>query len=947
MAEIAPLRPGDPERLGAYRLTGLLGEGGQGSVYLAEDDDGRRVAIKLLHARFSGDAKARSRFAAELEVARRVSPFCTARILDADVEGDRPYIVSEYIDAPSLSEVLAAEGPRSGGDLDRLAIGTMTALAAIHQAGVVHRDFKPANVLVAPDGPRVIDFGIARALDATGTMSSTAVGTPAYMAPEQITGAPIGPQADVWAWGATMVYAATCRAAFGQDSIPAVMHRILHLPPDLGALTEPLRGLVAHCLIKDPAARPSSHQVLMQLLTLAGSPPRPAAGPGAEAQSAILTQGAEAAATDTLVLQPQAAPAAPAHPVVGGQTPIPSPTGQAPVPTPTGAVAPPAPPYGFPQGGQGGHAGPGPAVPGPGHSTPGGAWAPPQTPVPGGGPDAASWPGLPTTSPGAPGKGPGRRGMGVLAAGGGAALVALIVGASVVITQLDGDGGRRGPQTPKQGGEVRLALEAPLSENGEIDPGHAGFGTGRTLAKALFTGLMEVTKDGTVRPRLARDVRPDQACRQWTIDIKPGTTFSNGEPVDAEAFARGWSRHAAGEAGYLMEDIKGYAAVANGRSRTLEGVHAAGGVLRVELDKTDCEFPKRLADPIFAPVPRAAGDKDNRDYNLAPVGNGPFKLQSYTPRQTATLVRNDRWAFGKSKLDRVTVRLTESTAQQLSAFTGGLADWAAVDADDPGASPRLNDMKTRIGTTQRMLVPITKRGPMRSREARLAVSYALDRRQIADTVTHGFGRPATGLVSPAVPGFSEGGACPSCQGPDAARAKQLAQAAGLGPGTRVNLYVRSIGTYRYWCEVVRQQLRQVLGWDVQLRVVDVQDFTREVTGKDAQGLIALGWRPDYPSAYSVLQPLLGGDQIATADNGRSNYGGWRNAAFDKELANAIGARDEGARTRVLRSAEKIALDDMAIIPVWTDQWAALASDKFTGLDLDFDGDPTLATAARK
>ena len=135
MPDIRPLRPGDPERLGDYRLTGLLGEGGQGAVYLAEDEPGHRVAVKLLHARFSADPKARSRFAAEVAVAQRVSAFCTARILDSDVEGDRPYIVSEYIDGPSLSAALAEGGPQRDADLDRLAIGTMTALAAIHQAG--------------------------------------------------------------------------------------------------------------------------------------------------------------------------------------------------------------------------------------------------------------------------------------------------------------------------------------------------------------------------------------------------------------------------------------------------------------------------------------------------------------------------------------------------------------------------------------------------------------------------------------------------------------------------------------------------------------------------------------------------------------------------------------------------------------------------------------------
>src|ERR671914_1529531 len=196
MPQATPLLPGDPERLGAYELTGRLGEGGQGMVFLgtAPADDpgdggpGVPVAVKLLHARLSTDAKARSRFAAEVAVAQRVAPFCTAPILDADVEGDTPYIVSEYIDGPSLQDVVSRQGPRTGTALHRLAVGTITALTAIHQAGVVHRDLKPSNVLLAADGPRVIDFGIARALDATGTLSSTAIGTPAYMAPEQISG---------------------------------------------------------------------------------------------------------------------------------------------------------------------------------------------------------------------------------------------------------------------------------------------------------------------------------------------------------------------------------------------------------------------------------------------------------------------------------------------------------------------------------------------------------------------------------------------------------------------------------------------------------------------------------------------------------------------------------------------------------------------------------------
>jgi serine/threonine protein kinase len=297
MPEARPLQTGDPERLGAYRLIGRVGEGGQGTVYLGESPDGERVAIKLLHSRLSGDPKARSRFAAELDHAKRVMPFCTARVLDADAEGDFPYIVSEFIDGPSLDEVLRRDGPRTATTLDRLAIGTVTALTAIHETGIVHRDLKPGNVILASDGPRVIDFGIARALDTTGTLTNASVGTPAYMAPEQFSGSQIGPPADVFAWGCTMAFAASGRPPHGDDSIPAIMNRVFHKPPDLGDLSGPLRDIVAQCLAKDPAQRPSARQILLRLL---GSADEPGGAkeqtPSAAPPQHLLTQGVAAAA---------------------------------------------------------------------------------------------------------------------------------------------------------------------------------------------------------------------------------------------------------------------------------------------------------------------------------------------------------------------------------------------------------------------------------------------------------------------------------------------------------------------------------------------------------------------------------------------------------------------------------------------------------------------------
>ncbi|OLT10937.1 hypothetical protein BJF79_25060 [Actinomadura sp. CNU-125] len=266
MTGVDPLLPGDPARLGPYELAGRLGEGGQSIVYLGRREDGGQAAIKLLRARLSRNPEWRSRFERELAVIGRVAGFCTAQVLDADFSGDAPYVVSEYVPGPSLSALVGGDGPRTGTDLDRLAIGTVTALAAIHRAGILHRDFKPSNVLMGPDGPRVIDFGIARVLGSSSARSSGVMGTPSYMAPEQIADGDLGAGVDMFAWAATMLFAATGRHPFGNDNISAVFHRILQYEPDMSALPDSLRGVVAGCLAKDPARRPEAQQVLRDLL---------------------------------------------------------------------------------------------------------------------------------------------------------------------------------------------------------------------------------------------------------------------------------------------------------------------------------------------------------------------------------------------------------------------------------------------------------------------------------------------------------------------------------------------------------------------------------------------------------------------------------------------------------------------------------------------------------
>ncbi|MGW0591417.1 protein kinase domain-containing protein [Streptosporangium sp. NPDC002607] len=278
---------GDPQRLGGYWLAGRLGAGGQGVVYEAYDAAGRRVAVKVLHGDAGSDPELRERFGREAAAARRVASFCTAGVLDADLDGPRPYIVSEYVEGPSLRRAVA-EGRRfTGGDLHRLATAIATALTAVHEAGVIHRDLKPDNVLLGPDGPRVIDFGVARTEDMSLTATGMVAGTPTYMAPEIFMGQRASTAVDIFAWGGIMVFAATGADPFRAESLGGIMHRVLSVQPQLDMLPEHLRPFVAASLAKDPAARPTARDLLLALVSGDGAIDTPrllAAGSDAGAQ---------------------------------------------------------------------------------------------------------------------------------------------------------------------------------------------------------------------------------------------------------------------------------------------------------------------------------------------------------------------------------------------------------------------------------------------------------------------------------------------------------------------------------------------------------------------------------------------------------------------------------------------------------------------------------------
>ena len=914
MPDSRPLRPGDPDRLGDYRLIGLLGEGGQGIVYLGErleDGESRegaeRFAIKLLRTHLTGDERARRYFARELASAQRIDPSYTARIIEADVAGRTPYIVSEYVDGRALSDTVRERGPLSGADLRRLAVGTLNALAAIHQANVVHRDFKPSNVLLSADRPRVIDFGIARALDSTMSMTSGVVGTPAYMAPEQLSGQRLTPAVDVFAWGATMVFAGTGTPPFGQDSIPLMMQRILGADPDIGRIESPLRELVWYSLYKDPAHRPTVDQVLAGL----GDADTPAP-----------------------------------------QTPVPQ------TPPPQQAALPTSSPWGPAPGSWESLP---PAAPPP--SSPQPAWgvAPSEETQPPSVRKSRRW--LPAVAASA---------AVVLVA------AASVVIATLSHRDRDhGTGGSGGtapaadaaltkvvsPSTTK-GGTLKVQQTQDFDSLDPADMYLAGtWNVAGLYARSLLT-YRSAAGDAGLRPvpdlaTAAGESSADQ--KTWTYRLRPGAKFEDGTPVTAKdvryAVARTFALdvHTGGPP-YFREllDAGSY----EGPYKDHDLAHFTGvttpddGTVVFHLKKPFADFDYLAALPQTSPVPAA---KDNgAEYKNRPVSTGPYKVEAYTPAQSLALVRNPAWSSDGVRTalpDRVEVTINTDAAtldQQLLAgqaelnTTGtGLQDQARAKAlVDPDVKKNTDSLTSGY---LRYIALSTKVAPFDNVHCRRAVQYAVDR-TATRTAAGGpaAAEPTTTMAPPVLVGRQQFDLYPASTD----KARQELQQCGKPSGFSTTLAIRQDRPKDLAiAEAVRDAVRKV-GIDARIQQYVAAQFFTDYAGKPSYvhdhdlGMILSVWGPDFPTASGFFPLLVDGRQILTSNN--NNLSELNDATVNTLLDRVAETRDQKTREGLTGQLDRAVMNTGAIVPLLDDKMLlyrgsrlrnALVSQVYVGYDL--------------
>ncbi|MFE2473702.1 serine/threonine protein kinase [Streptomyces mirabilis] len=287
-SRIQPVQQGDPLGIGPYRVVGRLGSGGMGTVYAALDAAGERMAVKVVHPAQAADNEFRARFRREVQLSQRVTGPCLVPVRDADIDAPAPWLATPFVPGATLDQHVAASGPLAGARLYALAAGTASALAAVHEAGIVHRDVKPQNVILSPSGPQVLDFGIAHALDGTSvTRTGVMTGTPGWISPEHYRTGAVGPAGDVFAWGALVAYAATGRLPFGSGAADAVAFRVISAEPDLDGMPADLQRLVEQALAKELSDRPNATELACHCTELLAAQTTAVISPGGQQPTPI------------------------------------------------------------------------------------------------------------------------------------------------------------------------------------------------------------------------------------------------------------------------------------------------------------------------------------------------------------------------------------------------------------------------------------------------------------------------------------------------------------------------------------------------------------------------------------------------------------------------------------------------------------------------------------
>ncbi|MEV1176733.1 ABC transporter substrate-binding protein [Nonomuraea sp. NPDC049784] len=936
MRGVRPLRPGDPSSVGSYKVTGFLGEGGQGSVYLGISPSGERVAIKLLHARFADDEQAVRRFRREAEAARRVAEFCTARVLEVGaVNDEQPYIIGEYVDGPSLQHQVTGEGPVQGPALMRLAITTATALVAIHGSGVVHRDFKPSNVLLGPDGPRVIDFGIARALDISQSLTTGIVGTPAFMAPEQFLGE-ASPASDVFAWAGTMVFAATGRVAFGFGPLPVVMHRILNMDPDLSGVPGEIAPLLWASLAKDPRHRPTAEQLVRDLIRAgtAGSPGMTSPPPGSPGT------------TPPPPAQPSSGPQAYPAEAAGGPRLHTPPEGNSTPGLWAGGA-----PYGGTPPASGARAGSG----GP-HGEPIQAPAPQAGALPGGAPQAyrpMPYPvGGPVTPPQhGPTTQPQRRRRRAALISAGAAATALVTGVAVWLVAQADTRTLPGPSpthsleaqfgtavtsvanpSTKRGGTLRIVSSLPMDST---DPGKIYQGPSlnlvRLYGRALTMFRPAPGAAGTeIVPDLAESLGiPSDGAKTWTYKLRQGVKYQDGAAILSKdvkyAILRSLDPSVLGTSDYFRELLDlptGYQGASKSPNVNTDSAIQTPDdrTIVFHLKKPYSMFDQVVQLPVTIPMPARDGTRANI------VASGPYKIeQASSDLSKIALVRNSQWDAAtdpnrRALPDRYEIEYDLTNADQR--LQNGDATLGPLVPDErmPGvlSDPALKKRAdTPLTTSVRMLAINPEVAPFDNVECRRAVVRALRLKDFALAYGTAQAQAPTSLLPPTIPGHRWRDQNLKADG-DPQAAKESLAACGHPSGFATTYIYRDMAYEQKAAQVVQRSLAQV-GIKLTLKSVPTVDFFKKYGGspeylkQNKVGLIAKPWGADWPDPDAFLA-LIADSRKINAKSYSFNVS-VRVRAIDDLMDKARAELDPAKRDALWNQVEQKLAEEAVLVPL--------------------------------